>query len=138
MRSIIDPAQDLVGSEAMSMVIRMSLQSKLDRTRLGVPRVQDVDALVNSIFVLPSFQTVVFDVVDGFKVHSAPEGVCQLVFNGAPSQKNINGGKDTRMKQQEPGIFVEEYHDWQSYVISMSFLNSFVLALPSLEMLSEE
>ena len=36
---------------------------------------QDVDALVYSILVLLPFEPVVFDVIYGFKVKSAPEGV---------------------------------------------------------------
>lgn len=108
MGCIVDPAEDLVGSEAVSMVIRMPLQSKLNGTRLGVPRVQDVDALIYSVFVLLPLEAVVLDIVDGFQVNSAPEGVCQLVFDGTPSKQNVNGGKDSGMEQQEPGVLVVE------------------------------
>lgn len=58
---------------------------------------QVVDALVYTILVLLPFEPIVFDVIDGFKVKSAPEGVSQLVFDSTPSEQKINGGEDTRM-----------------------------------------
>ena len=58
----------------------MSLDSDADCTGECVPTMHLVNRFVNSIFVLLSYDTVVFDVVDRFKPIKTHEDVPKLEF----------------------------------------------------------
>jgi len=53
-RSFIKSSENLVWSERMSMVIRVSLDSEENWAGKGVPRVHLIDGLVDSILVFVS------------------------------------------------------------------------------------
>lgn len=84
--SIIKSPQNLVRSERVGVVVRVSLDSEKHWRRQGVPGVHLCDGLVNAVLVLLSLKAVVLDVVDQLKEEHAHQSVVELILEGLPAE----------------------------------------------------
>lgn len=85
-RSIIKSSQNLVRSEGVCVVIRVSLDSEKYRGRQGVPGVHLGDRLEDAILVLLSLKAVVLDVVYQLQEEHPHKSVVELVLQGLPAE----------------------------------------------------
>lgn len=103
---IIHSSQDLVWSEAVLVMVRVSLESHDDGAGKLVPRVHFTNWFVNTVFVLLSDDAVVLNVVDGFDPVEADGDVAKLEFQGFPAEEEVDAVKDTGMEYLIPDHFV--------------------------------
>lgn len=86
----------------------MSLDSYADRTGKGVPTVHFVNRFINTVFVLLSDDTIVFDVVDCLQPVETHDDIPKLEFQRLPAEEEVNTGKNGKMECLIPDHLVVE------------------------------